>query len=200
MRSGSGPAQRLGWRHLARPAWPGRGGLVSFYQLECLISGRLGNPTFADLSRPFAVVTTDMATGDPFMISQGLVAQAVRERLRAGVRGARRDRRPHAGRRGRLRQSAGGPARALGADYVIGVNIFGRHWRKSRSPLGRGLAGLENAIRWSGGGLHLADCVIEPDVADFSYIRFRYHDELIAHGEAAAEARLPQIKAALGIE
>ena len=166
-----------------------------------MISGRLGNPTFADLPRPFAVVTTDMATGDPFMISQGLVAPAVR--ASASVPGfvvpAVID--------GRTLADAGvsdnlpvDAARALGADYVIGVNIFGRHWRKSRSPLGRGLAGLENAIRWSGGGLRLADCVIEPDVADFSYIRFRYRDELIARGEAAAEARLPQIKAALGMQ
>ena len=45
----------------------------------------------------------------------------------------------------------------------------------------------------------MADCVIEPDVADFSYVRFRHRAGLIARGEAAAEAKLPEIKAALGL-
>ena len=137
-----GLAQGLGWRHLARPAWPGRGGLVSFYQLECLIAGKLGNATFADLPRPFAVVTTDAATGDPFMITQGLVAPAVR--ASASVPGlvvpAVID--------GRTLADAGvsdnlpvGAARALGAEYVIGVNIFGGRWRQSRSPWDAGSPG-----------------------------------------------------------
>jgi hypothetical protein len=45
-------------------------------------------------------------------------------------------------------------------------------------------------------GLRLADCLIEPDIAGYSYVCFRHHKELIALGEVAAEAKIPDIRTA----
>lgn len=189
----------LGWRHIARPAWPTRGGLVSFYQLQRFLVKNLGDLSFTDLPRRFAAVTTDLETGESVPITGGRVALAVQASTsvpgfvvpveidgRLLGDGAVTDNLPAAA------------ARSLGADYVIGVSIFGLQLRRARGPLSRGLAALESAVRWAGGGLRLADCIIEPDIAGYSYVRFRHRQELITLGEAAAEAKIPEIRAALG--
>ncbi len=192
-------ALKLGWRHLARPAWPGRGGLISFFQLERYLACKLGDPTFADLPKCFAAVATDLDTGESVALTSGRVAAAVH--ASAAVPGVV----VPVEINGRLLGDGGvsdnlpvAVARTLGADYVIGVSVLGLHLRRARGALGRGLAAIENAVRWAGGGLRLADCLIEPDIASYSYVRFRHRHELIALGEAAAEARVPEIKAALG--
>lgn len=191
-------AMKLGWRHLARPAWPGRGGLVSFYPLERFLIRRLGNVRFTDLPRCFAAVTTDLETGESVPVTWGRLAAAVH--ASAAVPGMV----VPVAIEGRLLGDGGVSdnlpviaARNLGADYVIGVSIFGLQLRQARGALSRGLAAVESAVRWAGGGLRLADCLIEPDIAGYSYVRFRYRKELIALGEAAAAAKISEIKRAL---
>ena len=82
-------------------------------------------------------------------------------------------------------------ARLLGADYVIGVNIFGGLARKRRGPMAMGFAALETMVRWSGGGLVTADCLISPAIDDLSYVRFAHRDKLIALGRAARGGKAP---------
>lgn len=193
-------ALRLGWRHLARPAWPSRGGLLSFYQMQRYLVKKLGDLRFSDLRRSFAAVTTDLETGESVPLMAGRVALAVQASAsvpgfvvpvaiagRLLGDGAVSDNLPVAA------------AKALGAEYVIGVSIFGLQLRRARGPLSRGLAAIESAVRWAGGGLRLADCIIEPDIAAYSYVRFRHRQELIALGEAATEAKIPEIRAALDL-
>lgn len=185
----------LGWRHIARPARPGCGGLVSFDQMQRFLVKQLGDLSFSDLPRCFAAVTTDLETGECVPVTRGRLAPAVQASTavpgfvvpveidgRLLGDGAVSDNLPVA------------TARALGADYVIGVSVFGMHLRRARGPLSRGLAAVESAVRWAGGGLRLADCIIEPDIASYSYVRFRYREELIALGEAAAEAKISEIR------
>jgi NTE family protein len=87
--------------------------------------------------------------------------------------------------------------RAMGADYVIACNILGRYWSKARNPYTRGIAAIENAIRWAGGGLLLADCLIEPDISDVAYQSFSRGQYMIDQGRKAAEVKLPEILEAL---
>lgn len=193
-------AMGLGWRHIARPSWPGRGGLVSFYQMQQFLVEKLGDLSFSDLPRGFVAVTTDLETGECVPVTTGRVALAVQASTsvpgfvvpveiegRLLGDGAVTDNLPVAA------------AQGLGAEYVIGVSIFGLQLRRARGPLSRGLAAVESAVRWAGGGLRLADCIIEPDIAAYSYVRFRHRKELIALGETAAEAKIPEIRAALGL-
>jgi hypothetical protein len=53
-------------------------------------------------------------------------------------------------------------------------------------------------IRNAGGGMQTADCLISPAIDHLSLVRFSQREELMALGEAAAEACLPQILTALG--
>jgi hypothetical protein len=55
-------------------------------------------------------------------------------------------------------------------------------------------------VRWSGGGLVTADCVISPAIDNLSYIRFAHREKLVALGVVGAEEKLPEIRSALGMQ
>ncbi len=188
----------LKWTGMARVAWPGRGGWISFYKLEQFVRRQLNDPTFADLKLPFAAVATDLMTGNPVVLTEGSVARAVT--ASSAVPGlvvpVEID--------GKLLSDGGvsdnlpvRTARALGAEYVIAVSILGRYWSKARNPLTRGVAAVENAVRWAGGGLLLADQLIEPDISDVGYHSFSKAEYMIDQGRHAAEEKIPDILKAL---
>jgi NTE family protein len=84
-------------------------------------------------------------------------------------------------------------ARDLGADFVIGVDVFEPYYNRARGPLGKGLTALETLVRNSGGGVGRADILIAPRTAGKTYVRFSHYKELVALGEAAAESSLPYL-------
>jgi NTE family protein len=88
-------------------------------------------------------------------------------------------------------------ARALGADAVIGVDLFQPLIRPAWGAFGFGFAALENFIRRSGGGLQAADCLIVPQLAGVSYFDFKRAKENVSLGARAAEAQLPHLRAVL---
>ncbi len=188
----------LRWTGMARIAWPGRGGWISFYKLEQFVRRTLNDPTFADLKLPFAAVATDLMTGNPVVLTEGSVARAVT--ASSAVPGlvvpVEID--------GKLLSDGGvsdnvpvRAARAMGAEYVIAVSILGRYWAKARNPISRGVAAIENAIRWAGGGLLLADQLIEPDITDVAYHSFSRAQYMIDQGRRAADEKIPDILKAL---
>lgn len=192
-------ATTTSWRAVAKLVWPRRG-LVSFAKLEALIEEQLGVLDIRDLSIPFAPVATDMLTGERVIFRNGSLATAVRASCSVPgfVTPVEID--------GRLYCDGGvtdnlpvDAARALGADYVIGVDLFVPSFGGKWGPLGIGLAAMENLIRRAGGGLAEADCLIVPDLAGKSYFRFSQSEEFISLGETAAEHMLPVIRDALRI-
>ncbi len=187
----------FGWRRIARPAFSRRG-LLTFDRMEQWLIATIGDVTFADLRLPFAVVATDLETGQPIVLREGKVAPAVRASCsmpgiivpitidgRVLVDGCIANSVPAA------------PARALGADYVIGVNLFGQGNLGARNLLATGLASFEHLLRYSGGGLDGVDCLITPELSLASYVTFGGRVEAAARGAQAAEAQLPAIRAAL---
>jgi NTE family protein len=190
--------KHLSWRGMARAAWPGRGGMISFYKLEQFLRRELNDPLFSDLKLPFAAIATDLMTGNPVVLSEGSVARACHasSAVPGVVVPVEID--------GKILSDGGvsdnlpiRTTRALGADYVIGVNILGRYWAKARNPLTRGIAAVENAIRWAGGGLVLADLLIEPDISDVAYQSFSKAQYMIDQGRRAVDAEMPKLLEAL---
>ncbi|MCC6190742.1 MAG: patatin-like phospholipase family protein [Anaerolineales bacterium] len=187
------------WWRIARPVWP-RTGFVSFDRLETWLADLIGDIGFADLRLPFAVVATDLETGEPVILRDGPVARAVHASCAVPsfvepVAVA-----------GRLLGDGGvsnnlpvDATRALGATYVVGVDLFRPSLRRSWGPLAFGVAALENLVRRSGGGIEAADFLICPDLAGESYFRFQRRLALVEIGARAAEAQLPEIWAALGV-
>lgn len=190
--------KHLNWRGMARVAAPWRGGWVSFYKLEQFVDRWLNHAEFADLKLPFAAVATDLITGNPVVINEGSVAHAVH--ASSAVPGLVVP--VHV--EGKMLSDGGvsdnlpvRTTRAMGAEYVIAVNILGRYWSKANNPLTRGVAAVENAIRWAGGGLLLADLLIEPDISDVAYQSFSRAQYMIDQGRRAVDAELPKLMEAL---
>ncbi len=187
----------LGWRSFARPCRPWRG-LVTFSPLERWLRQMLGDIDIRDLKLPLAVVATDLYRGEPVVFCEGKLAPLVRASCSVPglVAPLPRD--------GRLLCDGGvsdnlpvDAARALGADYVIGVNLFDPFNPKPGHLLSIGFSALETLVRRAGGGLDDTDCLISPDLVRSTYLRFGGRLGLIEKGRIAAEAKIPAIKAAL---
>jgi NTE family protein len=151
------------------------------------------------LQKPFVAVATDCLTGNPVWITEGRVALAVHASSAVPSVAV-----PVRAEDGRLLMDGGvsdnlpvRAARMLGADFVIASSIFGLHFSRYNSVLLRGVSAIENAVRWAGGGLLLADCVIESDIGRYDYWSFRKRQQLVEAGERAAEAHIDEIRAAI---
>lgn len=186
-------AAETGWWDIARPTWPQQG-LLTFARLETWMIDLVGELDVRDLSIPYAAVATDLETGERVILHEGPLSQVVR--ASCSVPGAVAPVEMH----GRLLCDGGvsdnvpdDAARMLGADYVIGVDIFAPAYRTYLGPVGVTLAAVETLVRHAGGGNRNADCLIIPDMVGRSYIRLSDHAELIKAGEDAARRMLPVI-------
>ena len=190
-------AEHFKWRSIASLTWPTRG-LFSFAKLEQWLVALLGDLDFSDLAVPLAVVATDLDDGHPVILKSERLAPAVRASCTVPglVRPVRMNgkRLVDGGISDNLPVSA---VRAMGADYVIAVDMCRPTTRPHWGPLGVATHALEILVRHSGGGLMAADCLISPDLTGISYFRFTRRQELIARGATAAEETMPAIRAAL---
>jgi NTE family protein len=89
--------------------------------------------------------------------------------------------------------------RQMGADYVIGVDIFCFTLRSYLGPLGYMLATLEILLERAGGGITEADCLISPDLKGKSYFRFSKRGEFYDLGYKAALEKLECIRREIGL-
>lgn len=189
-------AGQMTWSKITRPIWPRRG-LVSFERMEIWLETYIGDLNIEDLPIPFAAVATDVHSGEPVILREGPVATAVHASSSVPGIVAPLEINGHLLCDGGI--SANIPieaARQLGADYVIGVDLFAPEYNGG-GPLSLGFTAIETMVRNSGGGVAKADCLIVPAIADHSYLRFSRGDEYVALGEAAARQMLPQILADL---
>jgi NTE family protein len=185
----------LSWHRITGFTWPLHG-LFSFQKLEKYLIKWIGDVWFSELKKPFAVGTTDLLTGRPVTFTVGRVAPLVRAScsipglivpLEYGSYWL-----TDGGVSCNLPSQA---ARALGADIVIGIDLFKPYVRKNFGPLGIGSTALEILVRHSGGGIESADLVISPALDNKTYSSFSRYQEMIDIGEQAAEAALPALRA-----
>jgi NTE family protein len=190
----------LRWWHVARPVWPSDG-LVSFDKLRVWLTDKIGDLDFTDLKIPFAVVATDLECGQPVRLDHGRLAPAVQ--ASCAVPGLIRPVKIGGRLLGDGSLSDTVPVsvlRDMGADYVIGVDIFAPSIRRWLGPLGMGIAALEILIERAGGGIDQADCLIVPQLAGKTYFRFSKRNELYDLGINAAREKIPAIKIALDLD
>jgi NTE family protein len=89
--------------------------------------------------------------------------------------------------------------RGMGAEIVIGVDIFSPCLHKRLGPLGYFIDGLETALQHSGGGVLQTDCLISPCLGGQTYLRFSQREKLYALGRQAALEKLPEIRRVLDL-
>jgi NTE family protein len=190
-------AATTGWRHISTLTWPHQG-LLSFEKMEEWIIKKIGDVDVRDLEIPFAAMATDIETGEKCILREGPVAKIVR--ISCSVPGIVEP----VEYNGRLLCDGGvsdnvpGEAvRMLGADYVIGVDVFAPAYRSFLGPLGVTMAAVETLVENAGGGALNSNCLITPDLVGQSYIRLSKYDDFIQAGWRATQEMIPSIKAAL---
>ncbi len=187
----------LSWRRLARPV-RSKAGLLTMDKLERWLMMLIGDLAFSDLKIPLAIAAMDVESGERVILQDGRLARAVR--ASCSVPGIITPVEIN----GRLLADGGivdnlpvDAARHIGADFVIGVDIFEPDYGRESGLLGRGLTTFETLIRNAGGGVNLADFLITPHMAGQTFVRFSQYERLIALGDAAAKVSLPSLFKAL---
>ncbi|NTU63514.1 MAG: hypothetical protein HGB05_08945, partial [Chloroflexi bacterium] len=151
-----------------------------------------------EMKIPYITVVTDLLKGEPVILREGHVASAVH--ASCAVPGFVEP----VERNGQLLGDGGvscnlptRQVRAMGAGYVIGVDLMQPHLRRRMGPFRFGAMAIETLIQRSGGGLESADCLIQPALAGFNSLNFGRAQFLIEHGELAAQQQRDAILAAL---
>jgi NTE family protein len=149
------------WR-LARLTWPSSG-WVSFEPMARWLIKQLGDIQIGDLLTPFAAVATDLVTGEPVRFRQGRLATIVQASCSVpGLVVPTKIGDRTLGDGGLSDTVPVSILREMGAEYVIGVDIFPPVSRPRLGPFGMILTSLEILVQHAGGGVELADCVIRP--------------------------------------
>jgi NTE family protein len=195
------------------PSLP-RTGLLKGRKIQELLSGYLGGDiSFADLKIPFACVATDINTGEEVVIDRGSVLDALRATI--SIPGIftlvkREDRYLVDG--GLTTPVPVHVVKQMGADFVIAVNVnadvsqrMGKSSRK-RLKLHKEPTLLQILMQsfyittysLARHSLEQADIIIEPDMPHVGTGDFSKVEEMIAHGQRAARAALPEINRKLG--
>jgi NTE family protein len=193
-------ALKMRWSSIASLTWPSHG-FLSFSRMERKIIELVGDARFSDLQRPLTIVATRLDTGQSVDIRQGRLAPAVCASCAVPgfITPVQMDG-SWLGDGSLVDTLPVSPSRAMGADYVIGVDIF-NHRLRSRwwGPLGYGFLALEILVRNAGNGIQQADCLICPDLAGGTYLRFSQNRKLIELGRQAALEKIPEIKRRLNL-
>jgi NTE family protein len=159
--------------------------------------------TFEDMKIPLAITATEFRTGEAVVFTKGPIVDPIRAScaypgmfLPVQIEG-----RSYID--GMLAYAVPTtPLRQMGAERVIALYLSA-HWSNAKPPrhvfevIGQcfSIAQARLADSWKKD----ANLVIEPDVNGFAYDCFERTPELIAAGEAAMRAALPQVRAMLGL-
>ncbi|HEX7973517.1 MAG TPA: patatin-like phospholipase family protein [Anaerolineales bacterium] len=190
---------KLRWWQLARPVWPRRG-FVNFSPLARWLVANLGDLRIEDLKIPFTAVAADLASGEPVRLNSGPLAPAVQASCSVPgfVEPVELD--------GRLLGDGSlvdtvpvSILREMGAEYVIGVDIFASTIRPRWGVFGMGFNALEILVRRAGGGIGEADCLISPDLRGKTYLRLSKREEFFLLGEQAAQSHLERVVSDLAL-
>ncbi|MGM0478652.1 MAG: patatin-like phospholipase family protein [Bacteroidota bacterium] len=174
-----------------------RYGLLSNDKLGRLIRKYLGDRQIEEANIPFAIVTTDISTGDKVVLKKGPVAEAVKASMCIpGVfHPLELD--------GKMLVDGGvvenvpiSTVSELGAEYIIGVELNAKHtYKKPKNILDVLLNSFHFLIKNSG-KLHVqkADFTIEPDLSNFKRSDMGQIKALIRKGYTEGRERLKALE------
>jgi len=181
------------------------GGFVQGQKVGLLLSELTlpahGIENFDDFDIPFRCVAADFETGDPVVLGKGSLAKAIRASMsipsvfepieidgRLLIDG------------GVVRNLPVQEVKEMGADIIIAIDVTSPLYKKEQ------LSSFVTVLEQAGSyrlaasikdAKALADIFIHPDIDEFGALDFDNNDTLMARGEAAARAKLPEILALL---
>lgn len=174
------------------------GGLVKGQKLQDYVNKMVANKPIERMKKPFAIVATQLETGQRTVFRRGNTGQAVRASSSIpGVFEPVTIGRYHYVDGGIVSPVPVDAARQLGADIVIAVDISNK--ANGKNP--DGMFGIVNQSitimgqKLGAQELARADVVIRPRVSEIGPADFEQRNQAILEGEKAALAAIPQIRA-----
>lgn len=174
-----------------------RYGLLSNDKLGRLIRKYLGDRQIEEANIPFAIVTTDISTGEKVVLKKGPVAEAVKASMCIpGVfHPLELD--------GKMLVDGGvvenvpiSTVSELGAEYIIGVELNAKHTYKKPKHILDVLLNSFHFLIKNSGKLHVqkADFTIEPDLSNFKRSDMGQIKALIEKGYTEGRERLKALE------
>ena len=188
-------ASKLRWMDMAA-ATLSRYGLLSNAELGKLVQELVGDKDLREAEIPFAAMATDIASGEPVVIKEGSLADAII--ASTAIPGVF----VPAQRVGRMLVDGGlvenvplSPLKAMGAEILIGVDINGaRRYDDPENVIDIIMNAMDIAIdTTTHGQLKAADVVISLDLADYSRSDASDVRELVAEGYRGATLKLKEL-------
>jgi len=176
---------------------PSRSGLVSSGPIEEYIHKYLKVATFDELKKPLAVVATDICSGQEVVFTRGPLDKAVRASCTIpGIYSPVEMEGCQLVDGGMSENVPVKALKALGADVVIAVNVFGHN--QVFPPASNVFQILMRVwyffVREQSHWREQADVLIEPDLRLFDLFDFSTGKSLIDAGEKEAKRQMPKIK------
>jgi len=176
---------------------PSRSGLVSSGPIEEYIRKYLKVATFDQLKKPLAVVATDICSGQEVIFTQGALDKAVRASCTIpGIYSPVELEGCQLVDGGMSENVPVQALKALGADVVIAVNVFGHH--QVFPPASNVFQVLMRVwyffVREQRHWREQADVVIEPDLRLFDLFNFGLGRNMIDIGEKETKRQMAKIK------
>lgn len=200
-------------RHMVDIALPKTGFIAGEKLMQEVRELMGGDLTFDELKKPFACVACDLITGEEVVMNKGSVAEAVRASIAIPIifRAVKRNGR-YLIDGGMINQVPVNVAKAMGADYVIAVNVTPVRIHKLQDKLGEkecsgdecrshpnlasimlSVIDIVNSFRIEA-SLNGADIVIEPRMQHIGQADFHKDRLAILQGEMAAIDAVLKIK------
>ena len=187
-------SKNLKWFRFLRPTFSRRG-FFTFKPMEKWLINIMEDLDFSELVRPLVVAATDLDRGESVLIHSGKVARAIHASCAVpgfikpvALQGK------HLVDGGVTNNLPVDAVRQMGANYVIGVDVFDPHPIPILGPISVGMRAAQILVRNTNNGRKGADCLISPDLSHFSFARFREKERLIEAGYEATWAKIPEIK------
>lgn len=195
-------ARKLAWGKLAGITVPAKG-LFDGRVMEEFINEELRRENIEELDMPYAAVAVDLSTGELAVFDHGPIAPAVRASCAIPGVFTPLEIDDHVYVDGGVLSFAPVPqARALGADYIIAVNLVPPKEPKRRPAnlLEVLLATFELNMRHVANLEPSGDVEIRPELTGTDMYDFGQRELLIQRGEEAARLKIEQIEADLKSE
>lgn len=186
------------------------GGLISGTKFHSFLKKNFQNKSFADVQIPLRILATDLVSGLPYVFSSGDVATAVRASTSVPIVFKPVSLGNHLLIDGGLSSPVPGHLlRELGADVVIGVNLYHKNefirtkLSMAKIVLRSSRIALHNLAQVD---LSRCDVKIELDVSDYSeesslskYFTKKIAEDIVRIGEEETDKLIPKIKNLLNL-
>lgn len=174
--------------------------------MERVIEGKMKGKFFKDSNIPFAVIATDIKTGDEVIIKEGLISEAVRASI--AVPFVFKPVSLH----GKLLMDGGlsnpiavDVVKNMGVDIVIAVDVS-RGWinfvDENLTDIPKMVDKMMMAIQYQIARKQLrdADIILRPEVEAYTWLDFHRAAELVRAGREEVERKLPDIHKITGYD